>query len=487
MNDSRFIWMQHFSTDRSRITIIIPKETTASGLLALKELWKDKMYPTVVEAEQCCYPFTPLSENDIEKLECDTIVYLIQSRESSKAIKRKLISKSQHAIAEYSVFPNWKNPRWFIPEWRSLLPGCMSRMIQPSTLIARTAVIVLRVLKAIQRPHLVFPCRLIVAYKNKKPDRSIINFFQNQKDRITTGVIYAGSYGPLQKFTVELFRDNESPFGYAKFGHNEYTKQAILNEQTILKRLAKLSLKRMKTPILMQIKHPEILDKQILTVETLEGGNPINRVTDPLIHGLVELYIATEKNDGISLKSYITNQSKSLIEIDCTCLHGDYNKIRDNVVVILEGLLSHTSESIMLPLALSHGDFTRWNVRADKKTIYVIDWEEAAMRPPGHDLLYFLLAEYILAAQNTPEKCAKLINQEIMHGLLVRFLTMINGKDKTNARQLGILFFVSTIISTVWHAERHIKMGYPVKKNLFEIINMAYLSVQHLVGDSNFD
>ena len=29
-----------------------------------------------------------------------------------------------------------------------------------------------------------------------------------------------------------------------------------------------------------------------------------------------------------------------------------------------------------IPICLSHGDFTRWNVRENGKTLNIIDWEE---------------------------------------------------------------------------------------------------------------
>ncbi len=485
MIDSRLTWLKHFDSDPKRIAVIFSVKFNEVWRNSLRSLWKGKEEPKIFEFDSECNSFNPLSIDKIQASGCDTFIYLTQSRESSNSIKNKLHVADQVKIAEYSVFPGWNNPRWFVPEWRLLSKGKMSRMIQPSRTIARIAVILFRLLKEFGAPHIIFPCRLIVVGKknkrvNQNEKRSFINFFQKKNMRVRTGILYTGSFGPLQKFTVEILGENNSPVAYAKIGHNKYTKRAISNEYNTLKRLSELSLYKMKTPRTIEFALPKNLSQQTLIVKTLSGGNKVTCVTNTIIEGLAELFDATLESRNITIKAYIEKQIKSLANKDDTYLEAEYKKMRNEAISVLQNIDSYINDTAILPLSLSHGDFTRWNIRADDNTIYVIDWEEAEMRPPGYDILSFLLAENVLVIRNKPERAVRILYQEITKGIMPKFFSCIKWNEMKLAELSGIFFCVSFLNSALWHSRMHAMLNYPQKDNLYELAQIVCMTMSAL-------
>jgi thiamine kinase-like enzyme len=491
MTDPRFTWIKYFSSDQTKIIVVLPKGAKGPGLNTLKELWKDDLLPIIVQNGKCYSPFTPLPNSTIKNRngEIEVIIYLIQNREPSKTINKKLILERQFPVVEYSIFPGLKNPRWFIPVWQSLSFGKMPRMIQPSSFIARTAVTMFRLLRFVKQTHFIFPCRLIVTHKMKNSVhhenyRSIINIFQENELRIKSGLVYTGSYGPLQKFTIELLQDKNNPFAYAKFGQNKYTSRAIKNEKIALKHLSVFQFDKIKVPELLELSNlPEEFSSQLLIVKTLQGGGPLKHTTKALNQGLLELYNATKKINSITVSSYIEKQIEILRKQN-SHLDKKYEKMRYDLMSIMKNISTNINDSILLPLALSHGDFTRWNVRGDKERIYVIDWEEARMRPLGHDLLSFLLAEYLLVHQIAPEKAVPRIVEEIINGMFDKFLNKIRSSDSSldiNSILNGILFFIEIFNSTLWHARMHTQHQYPQKQSLGHFLETAWQGCTQLI------
>ncbi|MDH5523365.1 MAG: aminoglycoside phosphotransferase family protein [Desulfobulbaceae bacterium] len=474
MNDTRMIWVTYFSPEPEKIAVILPKSIEADAIKTLINQCGNKGQPKIIQQDTSSSAFSPLAQTQLSKLDCNTTVYLLKSRESFKQIKRKLNADGKLSVIEYSIFPSWENPRWLVPAQRSLLPGKMSRMIQPSRLVAKLAVSIFRLLKIVNCTHYLFPCRLIVAHNN---NTSFLNFFNALGTGVKTGIVYTGSFGPLQKFTVELLDENGTPFAYAKFGHNKLSKQAIQNEQRVLKSLKSVPLSKVIIPELITAQLPETIADRTLIIKKLDGGNPLNQITDVIVTGLAELFSTTQENHSTNIKDYICIQITSLQELDCSGLDQEFIDMRDEIVAILHNIANSRESTAILPLALSHGDFTRWNVRADDKNIYIIDWEEAAPRPLGHDLLTFLLAEYLLVTQTEPEQVVPRIIKEITSGILNNYIEKINLTNNTSTFDntlLGILFFSEVVRSNLWHMTMHHHYEYPEKKSLSDLIKTSW-------------
>lgn len=474
MIDTRMAWVTYFSPNPEKVTIVLPHRIENDAIKTLLNYCSEKGQSKIVQLDIPSACFSPLSPAQLDNLECDTVVYLSQSRESFNSIAKKISLNCNCKVEEYSVFPGWTNPRWFVPRGRSLWLGKMSRMIQPSRVVAKIAVAIFRFLKVFDKAHYLFPCRLIVAHNS---NISFLNFFEELGMGVKTGIVYTGSFGPLQKFTVELLRGDDNPFAYVKFGHNEIARQAIQNERKALNRVATLALSKIATPMLIDVQLPEIFCARTLIIKKLDGGKQLQHITDTVISGLAELFVATQDSGSTSVIEYSNILANSLQGLDCSGINQEFNKIRDDVVSILHKFVTHFDGSVMLPLGLSHGDFTRWNVRADEEKIYAIDWEEAAMRPLGHDLLSYLLAEYLLVAQSQPEQVTPRIVEDVTNGMLNMYIEKIGiTKDSFTCDNalLGIFFFSEVLRSNLWHIEMHTRYNYPEKKSLADLVKISW-------------
>lgn len=475
MNDTRMNWVTYFLPKPEQITVVLSAQIKTPAIQTLLNNCGGKKEANLTKQDNPSRHFTPLSTRQLERFGNNTIIYLTHCRESFESIRHKINSTSTYSVEEYSIFPGWNNPRWCIPRSRSLRPGKMSRMIQPSRLLAKIAVTIYRILKLFNSTHYLFPCRIIVVHKQLP---SFLNFFSSLRGEIKTGIVYTGSFGPLQKYTVELLRDNHL-FAYAKFGANKFSKKAIQNERTVLRRLSKLTFNNIITPELIEAPLPEILANRTIIIKRLVGGKPLQKITSVVVSSLAELFTTTVDANSTSINQYIDTLQKTLIELDCADLAHGFCKIRDDIISILDKMVMRYTDNAMLPLSLSHGDFTRWNIRADNKKIYAIDWEEANMRPPGHDLLSFLMAEYFLVKKTDTKQMIPQMVKEVTNGKTFNnFLRTIQSTEISpiiDNSLLGILFFSEVIRSNLWHLIMHGKNNYPEKESLDNLIRAAWL------------
>lgn len=481
MIDTRLTWLYYLSPNPEKTLIDVQKGLDNLAIKTLQETFNRKGVNHVLFRQCNDETVVPRTFLLPKQLDCDIYLRLFKSRNKTESIGLLLTDNSDFEVCEYSVFPNWENPRWCIPINRSLRPGKMSRMIQPSKLFSRAVTFIYRMLKVCNCDHYVFTSRLVVAHKKHN---TLNDFFGCFGPDVKTGIVYTGSFGPLQKFTVELTTGDDVPFGYAKFGHSEYAITAIQNEQQAFDRLSGVCLEKVVVPELLEAQLPAFLKNKTLIVKSLDGGKALRKIDNIVISGLAELYSSTKVISGITVKKYISDLIGSLQEIDCTLLGAEYCEVKGEVSSILDCVSNYYSSTLICPLSLSHGDFTRWNVRADNSKIFVIDWEEAALRPPGHDLLSFLMAEYLLVKNLGPLKTSRLITRDINKGVLNLYLNKINWKMQMQQSHLGILFLASTLRQNLWHATFHSALKYPVKSNLQKYVTTTQLTIDSLIGEN---
>jgi len=469
MNDTRMNWVLYLSPIPEQTAIVLPKNIDVPVIQTLRNQTMVK----IVQQQSCANRFTPLSAQQLRELDRQVICYFIQSKESFRSIKRKICSNSKYSIYEYSIFPGWNNPRWCIPRTCLLGPGKKSRMIQPLRLLAKLGVIVFRALKITNCAHYIFSSRLIIAQKQP----SLINFWNCIEPGVKTGVLYTGSYGPLQKYTVELLNQEGVLFAYAKFGDSDHSQKAIQNEVTTLNNLRELHLTKMRVPEIVEISLPNTLADKTLIVRNLVGGKPLHRITSVVVSALSELFIFTAEQK-ISVPRYTNLLISSLMELDCSSIEKSLMKKRDEVVSALKNIMACFDNSILLPLGLSHGDFTRWNISADSNSLYAIDWEEAKMRPPAHDIFTFLLTEFFLVSSSKQEKEAKQTIVELLnHTALTRYLQQIGRSinlSLLDKKLFCLFFFAETLHSNLWHLIMHYHYDFPPKNSLNIIIDIAW-------------
>jgi len=324
-----------------------------------------------------------------------------------------------------------------------------------------------------------FPCRIIIAYNGNL----LLHLFGSLGPDVKTGIIYTGSFGPLQKFVVELLNKDKRIFAYAKIGIHKYAQEAILKEELALVTLGSFPLQVLKVPQVIQCSLPGHIRQQMIIVKSLIGGEPIIYLSESVIQGLIELS-SLSKTKEVPLLSYVGMQIKALKKIKCIKLSKALIRIQLFFIQLLESLLLKPYTFLMLPMAMSHGDFTRWNIRADKYNVFAIDWEEFANRPLGHDIFTFLFTEKLFVEGLSPEETSsffvKLYKDHTPSPINHYFADI--APRFVDKKLFLILFFIEIARYNLWHAYRHKKDLYPEKRNLFDAALTAEISCRKLMG-----
>lgn len=403
-------------------------------------------------------------ENILDKKTGKSLIILSKKR---FILKFPAVFKSLNITSEYLVIPSFENPRWIISTSAKNLGG----MMNPTSAKARAAKIMLRIALSLKIGHLIFPHR-IIGYQSQQEEvrRShIMDICESLSvcDGYTS--LYLGSFGPLQKTTVEFLGQGEVKF-YGKFSDNLIAKGALISELNALKFLSKLSLKNTYYPKVykyIDINSTNIsclIQTPFLTKEKCEGYTKI------LSNSLTEIFSSTFNKHQTSLDYF------RRIEEKIRALNIDNS--RYNMIV----LLSKKHIGLDIDIAYSHGDFTRWNIFLDNEKACIFDWEEAEYRPIGYDLFHFHVIESVLVnKKNVIEFYSTVLdictNTSIFNGFLVKIDTLNLYLE---------LYAVEMITTYLWHSELHQSEGYMAKDNINHMLDFLY-SLLGLIDRNNYE
>jgi len=486
--DARLTWIQHLAPS-GEMAIATQGDISAYPLLTMIEKFTNDSRPIEIIHKKGVSKseFTPLDPEEYTRLRSKLIVYIVSTREPSFAIRRKLSSLGQEVTGEYSVLSSWNNPRWFIPQTRSLSFGKMSGMIKPTRPVAQAAVFAFRILRSIGLHSFIFPCRLFLVRRYHEID----NHTNSQHDgfnnwwksfKLAPGILYTGSYGPLQKFTVELLSETEKTIAYSKFGHDYLTNEAIKREYNALKQLEKITIPKINVPSIIDYKIMPITGDTILTQTNISDGKQVQSISNELVDSLVNLFLHTSNGSKINIDEY-TNYM--ILDIENFINEVFINDLVGYCKIIIKALkkIKAQSGAKNIPLSTSHGDMTRWNITMKNSCLQLFDWEEVKMRPPGHDLLNFFFTENLLV-RNLPEEKIAAISLDIClkqhHKHIFRYFEKLSTPE-INYKIYLILFWAEIARLNLWHVIRHCMNNYQKKDHLHKIIRASAMSCSKLL------
>jgi len=363
-------------------------------------------------------------------------------------------------ISEYIIIPSLHNPRWIIPANTSDL----GRMIRPSSIKAKIAIKLYKILSFIHLGILIFPDRLFhFSYSDKKKDIAIHKICSKLPVKVSHGAIYLGSFGPLQKLTVEYANDKNIEF-YSKISDNNRTEKLLINEKDSIKIINNFSLKKVIIPNLVDFYSLEEFGFNVLVQTALKGFSKTNNISRAVAEGITEIYLKSYKNDIKSMDSYVDILINSINNKDKDIL----NKVQKVALLVIEEECKRIRQTSSIDLSLmsfSHGDFTRWNILEDEKHIYVFDWEEGKYRSIGYDIFHFILVEHILVENISDPKHY----YNTIYKLLVIDKYLLEGIFFKNERLM--LYYLKLYILDVmniylWHATIHHEESYANKENI---------------------
>ncbi len=483
-HDPRLRWLKYFISEGG-LVIFLPANATEATITTLRDDAATEASIQIIDQQQNLSSIS-LARTSNEKKKVEGILHLMKSRESSTTVSRKFSACGKKIISEYAVLPSWENPRWFVPKHRTLAPGRMSQMINPSRPLSRVAISAFRFLKGIGQEQLIFPDRLFISRRisdvSYDLDNTLLGKIGKQvEEQVFPGIVYSGSFGPFQKFTLELLNRDGKPVAFAKIGHNKYSKEAIHRESIALEQMYSLNLETMRVPKVLGMMTLGKWNDMVLIQKLLEGGKMIQGLSKVCLQGLIDLFHATRQKEALPLQEYLTKLCSRLKTLDTSSLTDHYRNIRDDVINNLTNLGIQFPDSVIFA-SLGHGDFTRWNVRENHQSLFVIDWEEAGFRPPGHDLFNLLFSETLQARRRGPE------------AVIDEFASAIGKKDERSCKAyfvetlqtcqlkpdlLIILYLAEKLAYSLEHVEQHRLGGYSEKESFARIIPALDIVFRH--------
>lgn len=290
------------------------------------------------------------------------------------------------SVSEFYVVPSIEKPRWIIAS--DAAQRC--RLINPTNAGARLAWFLFRFLQSYGLGRFIFSNRIILDKDIKMFGSNVFGELIQPHDQIVA--FYIGAVGPLQKFTIEV-RSSDNSTSFIKFGVSERAKSAIRKEVAGLNLISSLGVKVAELPR-YQSMNEEFNENKPLAFRQ-------------------QAVSATELPDQYSLQ--ISDFLVELADLSAAARRPDFDRIRyDLGALVISGELpakynrvinkligSFDDSEMNVSICLSHGDFTRWNLRESKGKLCIFDWEEVDYRAFGHDLFNFCFAEVVLVAGHT--------------------------------------------------------------------------------------
>lgn len=217
--------------------------------------------------------------------------------------------------------------------------------------------------------------------------------------------IFTGTVGPNRKLLVELNTAGVSTH-FVKIAISDLSSKLIGTEVSSIKKIQALHLKSMDVPRLVKSSDLKYAVYSNINPDVDEASKELSPVH---LNALTELYERTahcQHSDMNGFKQLIVKMTSELV-VD--------ERIADSkrMIAMLRGLADKLSTDIV-PFAMTHFDFTPWNMYSDGKKLYVYDWELSQRKAPVlYDIFHYAFQKGILVDRSD----LNAINREINDAL----------------------------------------------------------------------
>ncbi len=242
--------------------------------------------------------------------------------------------------------------------------------------------------------------------------------------------IFTGTVGPNNK--IIAYKEDNGNGKFYKIAYSSKVLSLIENEEFIINKLGFINPENFIIPKCKR------KTNNILELEDLSKKGIRNSVFSP-IHKRVlsEIYEKSKEELRADLLPIIY-KTKNKLE--------DLERAKDKRIPI--GMLKklrkiyNTIDSKSISVAISHGDFTPWNMYAKNEKLAIYDWELAELLIPiGFDAFHFIIQQNVLVNK----KCWKEISQEIKDKITPElFSKWTNNSCKIN-EYLQLYLLINTV------------------------------------------
>jgi len=295
--------------------------------------------------------------------------------EIMKAVKSELIGASQSVV----VLPNLERPRLYFLNGNARERWNYSAFYPAYRWNARVHRLMLR-------------CKALLGWVDalKIPDNigTLRDFLQVCLPTFTCGVVFVGTPGPTQKFTVQLW-DGFQVIGYLKYGEKPAAMARLQQEYANLNSL------------------PEGLGPRVLMFGEFAEG--------------LALVLAPVPGRSLPARiSSLANADKFILRLVTGDIHDAANHpwIR-HMLERHNGMIAPWVEAFAnatYPVVIQHGDFAPWNIYQDSSGIMTaIDWEYGTLAGfPYLDQAFFMFQVIMLMNRWSPSRAWEFTVQKLM-------------------------------------------------------------------------
>lgn len=416
------------------------------------------------------------------------VLYLfLKSRVLTHKFKNRLNNSGLHVFERYLILPNLEDPRWFVPFSKSTLMASTG-ILKPSGLkpVKQLLWKIFKIFGTVGLPHLVAPCRLLIAGKRESSRKSQNSTIKQMAAEILSTddlniILYTGAYGCYQKYTAQIMDSNGKVLAYAKIGHSDQGKSRIQHEAKILSELSKVELATAELPRILYFGNLDgSQDKVLIQTASPYFTDSPRKLHKRHVEFLSELFLKTAKpfifNQSSLYEKLIT--SNSCLE-ELTISNLGFESLK-TLLKSAFGRIMELFDGKEIFLGLSHGDFFYWNILWGKDKIFVYDWEVADKHSvPLYDLNTFTIYNELWISATKPKQLSKILhNGEEYHCKAIRYYKNLlsNKCGQLDESKYLLVFLYQMIMQYLSFCDSLEKNNFQVEKPVKQLLKtLCYL------------
>ena len=208
--------------------------------------------------------------------------------------------------------------------------------------------------------------------------------------------IFTGTVGENRKAVIEIHNEKQI-FVFVKIALTKAAKILVNNESKCLKYLNSFEFNTIVVPKLLSNNKQDTIGLSNIKPKKFQQNSTL---TDIHVKALFELYAKSNsqmKWTDLNALCESKDKAKSLL-CDFTLVNDlEKGRIQDlaNKILLLVNMLEEKNDEV--PVAISHGDFTPWNMYSSNSILHLFDWELSQSNIPlMFDLFHFTFQSEIM-------------------------------------------------------------------------------------------
>ena len=276
-------------------------------------------------------------------------------------------------------------------------------------------------------------------YVDQNLEKEIKSLYQIEKHE--QYAVFTGTRGSNRKVVIAV-GDGKKITHFIKIPISKKSLELIENETNMLKELSKYDFTTLSIP--------RVTDSRINAYTKLTNVKPgttipAQRICDIHVRALTEMYSVHNERKAIfesAAWSAVTNNMDWMQREDQFSEGLDELKTR-RIIHLLRKLYNSLNIGETIPVSVSHGDFTPWNMYCDDHRLYVYDWELSSNGIPMlFDFFHFIFQSQVMIHHQPYQNIRQMINENVMKHNVQRLVNKYRIDSDLHYR-LYLLFTIS--------------------------------------------